>query len=254
MRRPSPSIAPLGRLALVAWMAAQSDPDKYGEKIVYNFGKDSLFFGPKQIEARIDQDPLISAQLSLWNQQGSSVIRGNLLVIPLGDSLLYVEPLYLQAQSGRIPELRRVILATSDRVVMAENLGLALVQLFGRNTVERAGLTDLLAAASEAAAQNADASGAGQTPTGDLSVATLEQLIVTANRQYTAAQAHLRSGDWAAYGAEMDALQATLQQLVQLTGVAPVQTPAVDTPSADNPAAETPGTETMPALTPEPAE
>lgn len=245
---------PANRENMVAWMAAQSDPDKYGEKIVYNFGKDSLFFGPKQIEARIDQDPLISAQLSLWNQQGSSVIRGNLLVIPLGDSLLYVEPLYLQAQSGRIPELRRVILATSDRVVMAENLGLALVQLFGRNTVERAGLTDLLAAASEAAAQNADASGAGQTPTGDLSVATLEQLIVTANRQYTAAQAHLRSGDWAAYGAEMDALQATLQQLVQLTGVAPVQTPAVDTPSADNPAAETPGTETMPALTPEPAE
>jgi uncharacterized membrane protein (UPF0182 family) len=230
---------------MVAWMAAQSDPDKYGEKIVYNFGKDSLFFGPKQIEARIDQDPLISAQLSLWNQQGSSVIRGNLLIIPLGDSLLYVEPLYLQAQSGRIPELRRVILATSDRVVMAENLGLALVQLFGRNTVERAGLADLLAAASEAAAaQNAGASNAGQTSADELGGATLEQLIVTANRQYTAAQAHLRSGDWAAYGDEMDALQATLQQLVQLTGVAPVETPAAETPAA----------ETTPAPTPESAE
>ncbi|MBE2240996.1 MAG: UPF0182 family protein [Caldilineaceae bacterium] len=236
---------PANRENMVAWMAAQSDPDKYGEKIVYNFGKDSLFFGPKQIEARIDQDPLISAQLSLWNQQGSSVIRGNLLIIPLGDSLLYVEPLYLQAQSGRIPELRRVILATSDRVVMAENLGLALVQLFGRNTVERAGLADLLAAASEAAAaQNAGASNAGQTSADELGGATLEQLIVTANRQYTAAQAHLRSGDWAAYGDEMDALQATLQQLVQLTGVAPVETPAAETPAA----------ETTPAPTPESAE
>jgi uncharacterized membrane protein (UPF0182 family) len=130
---------PANRENMIAWMAAQSDPDKYGEQVVYNFGKDSLFFGPKQIEARIDQDPAISAQLSLWNQQGSGVIRGNLLVIPLGDSLLYVEPLYLQAQSGRIPELKRVILATSDRVVMAENLGLALVRLFGNNIVERAG-------------------------------------------------------------------------------------------------------------------
>ena len=139
---------------MVAWMAAQSDPDKYGDKLVFNFGKDSLFFGPKQIEARIDQDPVISAQLSLWNQQGSSVLRGNLLVIPIGDSLLYVEPLYLQAQSGRIPELKRVILATADRVVMAENLGLALIQLFGRDVVARAGLADLAtAAASSAAAQ-----------------------------------------------------------------------------------------------------
>ncbi len=75
-------------------MAAQSDPGKYGEIIAYEFGKDSLFFGPQQIEARIDQDPTISAQLSLWNQQGSSVIRGNLLVIPIDNSLLYVEPLY----------------------------------------------------------------------------------------------------------------------------------------------------------------
>ena len=130
---------PANRENMVAWMAAQSDPEKYGDKLVFNFGKDSLFFGPKQIEARIDQDPVISAQLSLWNQQGSNVIRGNLLVIPIGDSLLYVEPLYLQAQSGRIPELKRVILATADRVVMAENLGLALIQLFGRDVVARGG-------------------------------------------------------------------------------------------------------------------
>jgi uncharacterized membrane protein (UPF0182 family) len=218
---------PANRENMIAWMAAQSDPDKYGEQVVYNFGKDSLFFGPKQIEARIDQDPAISAQLSLWNQQGSGVIRGNLLVIPLGDSLLYVEPLYLQAQSGRIPELKRVILATSDRVVMAENLGLALVRLFGNSVVERAGLSDLVTAVpgDSLAAPTPDGQGGEQTPpvATDLTNASLEQLIVAANDHYNAAQEYLRNGDWAAYGAEMDALQAVLEQLVQLTGGIPVE-------------------------------
>ena len=94
---------PATRENMIAWLAAKSDPAEYGEKLLFTFGKDSLVYGPKQIEARIDQDPVISSQLSLWNQQGSQVIRGNLLVIPLGNSLLYVEPLYLQAASGRIP-------------------------------------------------------------------------------------------------------------------------------------------------------
>ena len=111
---------PANRENMIAWLATHNDPDKYGQKLVYEFGKDSLFFGPKQIEARIDQDPEISSQLSLWNQQGSNVIRGNLLVIPVGGSLIYVEPLYLQAATGKIPELKRVILATADQVVMAE--------------------------------------------------------------------------------------------------------------------------------------
>ena len=224
---------PANRENMIAWMAAQSDPAKYGEQVVYNFGKDSLFFGPKQIEARIDQDPAISAQLSLWNQQGSGVIRGNLLVIPLGDSLLYVEPLYLQAQSGRIPELKRVILATSDRVVMAENLGLALVRLFGNNIVERAGLSDLVTAVPGDGLAATAPSGQTNAPSPaaiDLAGASIEQLIVAANERYNAAQAHLRAGDWAAYGAEMDALQATLAQLVQLTGGLPAE--ATPTPAA----------------------
>lgn len=223
---------PANRENMIAWMAAQSDPDKYGARVVYNFGKDSLFFGPKQIEARIDQDPVISAQLSLWNQQGSSVIRGNLLVIPLGDSLLYVEPLYLQAQSGRIPELKRVILATSDRVVMAENLGLALVRLFGDSVVERAGLADLVTAApgDGFADASSDAQSGASAPPGviDLANASIEQLIVAANDHYNAAQDYLRNGDWAGYGAEMDALQATLTQLVQLTGGLPASSAPVE--------------------------
>ena len=235
---------PANRENMISWLSAHSDPDRYGEKLLYSFGKDTLFFGPKQIEARINQDPLISAQLALWNQQGSSVLRGNLLVIPIGDSLLYVEPLYLQAQTGRIPELKRVILATAERTVMAENLGLALVQLFGRDLVTRAGLIDLAvsppsetvfdANGEPVTLSDAPAPGASVTQapaaTIDLSGASIEQLIVAANDHYNAAQGFLRDGNWAAYGAEMDALEATLAQLVQLTGGIPAEvTPLPET-------------------------
>ena len=131
---------PANRENMIAWMVAKSAPEHYGEKTIYEFGKDTLFFGPKQIEARINQDPSISAQLTLWNQQGSSVIRGNLLVIPAANTLLYVEPLYLQAAAGRIPELKRVVVATNERVEMAANLGLALAKLFGDEILADAGL------------------------------------------------------------------------------------------------------------------
>jgi uncharacterized protein len=217
---------PANRENMVAWMAAKSNLDSYGEIIVYQFGKDSLFFGPQQIEARIDQDPVISAQLSLWNQQGSSAIRGNLLVIPIGNSLLYIEPLYLQAQSGKIPELKRVIVASADRVVMAENLGLALIQMFGRETVARAGLDDLAAIVQSGepgtsglavTVDGADASAAVQ----DVS---LEALVSAANTHYNNAQTQLRAGNWAAYGEEMQALQTAIQQMVQVMGVQ-VETP-----------------------------
>jgi uncharacterized protein len=204
---------PGNRENMIAWLAAQSDPEKYGQKVVYEFGKDSLIYGPKQVEARIDQDPVISSQLSLWNQQGSEVIRGNLLVIPIGDSLIYVEPLYLQASSGNIPELTRVILATADEVVMADNLGLALAALFGTDLLAEAGLEDLTAGL-ESSTPITPTAGA---PTLDLSNATVNQLIARANDAYTEAQAAVRNGDWSAYGAQMAILQSTLQQLAALT-------------------------------------
>ncbi|MCA9791817.1 MAG: UPF0182 family protein [Candidatus Eremiobacteraeota bacterium] len=129
---------------LNAWMAARCDDEQYGRLLLYRFPKDRLVYGPKQIEARINQDEDISGQLTLWNQQGSTVIRGNLLVIPIERSLLYVEPLYLQTQGKtRIPELKRVIVATAEshgdegdggggnRVVMRESLELALAAAFG---------------------------------------------------------------------------------------------------------------------------
>lgn len=107
---------------MIAWMAAYCDPEEYGRVLIYRFPRGTLIPGPQQIEARIDQDPVISQHLSLWNQRGSRVIRGHLLVIPISFSLLYVEPLFLQAEQTQLPQLKRVIAASSEKVAMAENL------------------------------------------------------------------------------------------------------------------------------------
>ena len=122
---------PASRDNMIAWLAARCDGPNYGQLVLFKFPKDRLIFGPAQIDARIDQDPTISSQLTLWNQQGSSVLRGNLLVIPVGGSTLYVEPIYLQAVAGRLPELRRVVLATGNKLVMEPTLEQALARLYG---------------------------------------------------------------------------------------------------------------------------
>ncbi len=185
---------PSGRQNMVAWMAARSDPPRYGEVILYRLTKGRLVFGPQQIEARIDQEPVISAQLTLWSQRGSRVIRGNLLVIPIGEAFLYVEPLYLLAEQGQIPELRQVIVATGQRVAMAPTLEQALAQAIGA-----------------AAASGPPASPPG--PGGDLAA-----LIRQAYTHYQRAQEAIRRGDWAAYGAEIEALGRVLEALQQTVG------------------------------------
>jgi uncharacterized membrane protein (UPF0182 family) len=120
---------------LIAWLAARMDGDNYGKLILYKLPKNIEIDGPFQIESRIDQDPEISRQLALWNQQGSSVIRGNLLVIPIGGNFLFVEPIYLQSTtSGGIPEIRRVIVAYEDNLVMAKSVEEGLRKIFGKNT------------------------------------------------------------------------------------------------------------------------
>jgi len=163
--------------------------------------------------------------LSLWNQQGSTVIRGNLLVIPVAGSLLYIEPLYLQSTNGRIPELQRVIVATGDNVKMAENLGLALAALFGDKVLKEPGLADL-ATFGRGGQPITTTEGAGSA-TGEAD--TVNSLIAQANKQYQQAQQDLRAGNWASYGEQMTALQQTLNKLAQISGVqlAPVATPQV---------------------------
>ena len=114
-----------------AWMAARCDAPHYGKVIVYKFPKQKLVYGPRQIEARIDQDTMISQQLTLWQQRGSNVIRGSLLAIPIEKSILYVESLYLAASNGQLPELKRVIVAYGNNIAMEETLDLALQKIFG---------------------------------------------------------------------------------------------------------------------------
>ena len=130
-------MAPSQRENMIAWLAARCDLPEYGKLIVYEFPKEKLVYGPFQIEARINQNTEISQQISLWNQMGSRVIRGNLLVVPIENSILYVSPLYLRAQSGQLPELKRVIAAYGDRVVMEETLPAALAALFKESAPPR---------------------------------------------------------------------------------------------------------------------
>ena len=123
---------PAKRDNMAAWLAARSDAPNYGKLIVYLFPKQKLVYGPRQVEARIDQDSAISQQITLWSQRGSQVIRGSLLAIPIEDALLYVQPLYLSASEGALPELRRVIVAYGNQLSMAPNLEAALEGIFGR--------------------------------------------------------------------------------------------------------------------------
>lgn len=124
-------LTPENRDNMIAWLAAKSDPGSYGELVVYKLPKDRLIYGPAQIEARIDQDPEISRQIALWDQRGSSVIRGNLMVIPIENSFLYVEPVFLLADGVDIPQLQRVIVAIGDNIAMQPTIEQAIFELFG---------------------------------------------------------------------------------------------------------------------------
>ena len=121
---------PTQRTNLVAWLAARMDGEEYGKLLLYQFPKQQLAYGPEQIEALINQDPVISQQISLWNRQGSRAIQGNLLIVPIERSLLYVEPLYLEAEQNGLPTLARVIVAYENRIVMAQTLEAALKAIF----------------------------------------------------------------------------------------------------------------------------
>ena len=182
---------------LAAWMVARSDGANYGRLAAYRFPKQQLVFGPKQIVARINQDPEISRQLTLWNQRGSRVIFGTLMVIPIKESLIYVQPLYLRAETGKIPELRRVIVASDNRIAMQETLDKSLASLFGDELKPK---NETQLPGDEPATAPPDAT------------ALLEQ----ARRQYAAALEAQKAGDWAKYGEEIRRLGETLEKLSDL--------------------------------------
>jgi uncharacterized protein len=189
-------MVPNNRDNMIAWLAARCDGPNYGKVIEFTFSKEKLIYGPAQIEARIDQDTTISQQLSLWNQAGSRVIRGNLLAIPIDDTLLYVEPLYLSAESRQLPELKRLIASTGDRVVMAQDVDSLLAALVTPETRKPPTVV------TSTSAPTAGATTGGSPPSGT---------NVEALNHYRRAFEALNKGDWRTFGAEMDAMQKALQ-------------------------------------------
>ncbi|MDI6814687.1 MAG: UPF0182 family protein [Dehalococcoidales bacterium] len=182
---------------MITWLAARSDGDKYGKLIAYNFPKDKLIYGPRQIEARIDQDPTISGQFTLWGQKGSQIIRGNLMVIPIENSILYVEPVYLQAERGRLPELKRVIVASGERIVMEPTLAQSLSAIY-------AGLAE-------------EAKVTIPSPPAEVPLPTeIAELAKLVQEHYNKAQEYLKAGDWAGWGEELKKMEEALNQLVEL--------------------------------------
>jgi uncharacterized membrane protein (UPF0182 family) len=200
---------PAGKQNMIAWLCARSDPEHYGQIIVYRFPRQQTVFGPMMVEARIEQNTDISAALTLWRGKGSDVIRGNLLVIPVGKSLLYVEPLFLRAQDSEIPELKRVIVAVGQVegdavVVMGQTLEEALQAALGGQVTVPPGIEAPTTAAPK------------PTPAVPAAIEPVRRLVQSALGHYSKAQERLRAGDWTGYGEELEALERDLQQLKQM--------------------------------------
>lgn len=184
---------PRGKDNLSAWMVARNDGINYGKLIVYRFPKQQLVFGPKQVIGRINQDSEISRQISLWDQRGSQVIQGSLLVIPIEESLIYVRPLYLKADEGKIPELKRVLVSYGNKIAMEETLELGLARIFGGSSIP-----------------DTDEKNIGEPASISKNY---QDILRTANQIYNSALQAQRDGNWARYGDEIKKLGDILKQL-----------------------------------------
>ena len=180
---------------MTALMIARNDGEHYGELVLYQFPKNKTIYGPMQIEAQIDQNTKISQDFSLWSQAGSKYSRGNLFVIPIENSLLYVEPIYLEAANSAIPEVKRVIVAYGDKIAYEPTLAEALASMFG----EGSGL--------ESVAEE------GKDNKADSKKLTTSDYIKKAVDAYDSAQKALKNGDWAEYGKQMSELESALNAL-----------------------------------------
>jgi uncharacterized protein len=187
---------------MISWVAARMDPGVYGERIEFRFPVDTSTQGPAQIQARINQDSRISAQFTLWSQAGSEVVRGDLLVLPMGDSVLYVEPIYLRSTQSSFPEFKRVILTDQTRIAFAETIEEGLQQLLGE---------------AEIPTPDGDGGGGG----GGVLPDDVAQLIALAQDLYDDAQAALERGDLGAYQDAVDEMGRVLDRIAELTGSPP---------------------------------
>ncbi len=194
---------PYNKPNLTAWIAARCDLPQYGQLLVYRFPKGKQVAGPMQVENFISQEPEIAQQISLWNTQGSRVLRGNLLILPMNGSLLYVEPIYIQAEDEKtaIPELRRVVIGYGNKVVWGASLNEALIKMFGGDMGVQTTSVDVT---------SEDTTDSSALPTGD---GSLQALIEQANTHFTNAQNAQRNGNWTEYGRHLERLEQTLKQL-----------------------------------------
>jgi uncharacterized membrane protein (UPF0182 family) len=194
---------PANRNNMIGWMAGRSDGENYGKLLVYNFPKSRLIEGPVQIEARIDQNAQLAAQFTLWNQQGSKVIRGHLLVIPIGRSLMFVEPVYLQAERSPMPELRLVVVATQERLAHGQTFGEAMNNLFGE--------------AVTAAPPQPSEPGAPATPAQPAETPDLQRLIIKAIEEFEEYQRLTSQGKLGEAGQKLEQHKRTLEELRRAT-------------------------------------
>lgn len=197
---------PANRNNMIGWMAGRSDGENYGKLLVYNFPESRLIEGPLQIEARIDQNAQLSAQFSLWNQQGSRVLRGHLLVIPIGRSLLYVEPVYLQAQRSPMPELRLVVLAIQERIAYGQSFDEAMANLFGE-----AGKAPPQGVSGQP--QETPAEGQAKPSPSPATAETVQQLIIRAVQEFEEYQRLTAQGKLAEAGQKLEQHKRTLEEL-----------------------------------------
>ncbi len=220
-------ITPNNKDNMVAWMSARCNGKDYGKLLVYTFPKQKLVFGPMQIEARIDQDEYISEWITLRNQMGSIVIRGDLLVIPIKDSILYVEPIYLQSTQTQLPELKQVVVSFGKRLTMKDTLPAALREVFDIKDVraaqaladEKVPGTPPLTAASPADKSRLERGGALSSPKAGVMVEEASDLLQQAMDHYQKGQQKISKSDWAGYGAEQEALKKALDQLAEALAV-----------------------------------
>jgi uncharacterized membrane protein (UPF0182 family) len=203
---------PVNKNNTIGWLAARCDGDNYGKLLAYHFPKERLVYGPSQIENRIQQDTVITEQLALWGRGGSNVIRGNLLMIPIGRSNIYVEPVFLQAEGGGLPELKRVIVAAGEQIAMEPTLMSSITAIFG--TAE---LTPVPLPEPQPPVEPTEpvAPPIPTEPEEPIS-AEVADLIEQARQHYEQAQENLKAGDWSGFGSEWDALQEVLDRLAEL--------------------------------------
>jgi uncharacterized protein len=223
---------PVNKNNTIGWIAARCDGDHYGKMLAYNFPKDRVIYGPSQIENRIQQDTVITEQLALWDRGGSNVIRGNLLMIPLAKSSLYVEPVFLQAEGSGLPELKRVIVAIGEQIAMQPTLAESLAAIFGEELPPAEGEEQpavpeeppVAPAEPEEPVVSPPETEEPVPPQAPGEISDIGTLVELAQQHYDKAQQYLQEGNWSGYGEELDALKAVLDRLVELSADEQVRT------------------------------